>query len=294
MQQFAELSFSCFLFCSLLQFTALSRIFAKQPKEPGRPIARKMNMLKEERFQYILDKLKSDQKVLLPELSLALNVSEDTIRRDIGELSRNGLVSKVRGGAISIPHSPIPYAYRDREQHDQSHKQEIARKALSLLQDGQVLMLDGGTTTFSVASRLPKDLRLTVVTNSFPIATLLSDHPRVETLFVGGRVYKSSRVTVGVEAVDRLRRIRADVCMIGTYGLHPEIGLTVSDLDEAEVKRAMIKASNQAVALVTAEKLGTAEAFLVCELTALHTIITNTQVSPLVLDPYREKGVNVL
>ncbi len=251
-------------------------------------------MLKEERFQYILDKIKSDQRVLLPELSQALNVSEDTIRRDIGELSRNGLVSKVRGGAISIPHSPIPYAYRDREQHDQSHKLEIARKAVGLLREGQVLILDGGTTTFSVASRLPKDLRLTVVTNSFPIATLLSDHPLVETLFVGGRVFKSSRVTVGVEAVDRLRRIRADVCMIGTYGLHPEIGLTVSDVDEAEVKLAMIKASNQAVALVTAEKLGTAEAFLVCELGALHTIITNNQVNPQLLEPYRDKGVIVL
>jgi DeoR/GlpR family transcriptional regulator of sugar metabolism len=82
--------------------------------------------------------------------------------------------------------------------------------------------------------------------------------------------------------------------MIGTYGLHPEIGLTVSDVDEAEVKLAMIKASNQAVALVTAEKLGTAEAFLVCGLGALHTIITNNQVSPQILAPYRDKGVTVL
>jgi DeoR/GlpR family transcriptional regulator of sugar metabolism len=277
-----------------LQIIARKRIFAARIKTKYATIPYDQTMLKEERFQYILDKIKSDQRVLLPELSQALNVSEDTIRRDIGELSRNGLLSKVRGGAISIPHSPIPYAYRDREQHDQSHKLEIARKAVGLLREGQVLILDGGTTTFSVASRLPKDLRLTVVTNSFPIATLLSDHPLVETLFVGGRVYKSSRVTVGVEAVDRLRRIRADVCMIGTYGLHPEIGLTVSDVDEAEVKLAMIKASNQAVALVTAEKLGTAEAFLVCELGALHTIITNNQVDPKILELYRDKGVIVL
>jgi DeoR/GlpR family transcriptional regulator of sugar metabolism len=137
-------------------------------------------MLKEERFQIILKQLGLDQKVYLAGLSTLLNVSEDTIRRDIKELADQGLLKSVRGGAV--PHSPGPHHFRDRILYDNEQKQIIAKKALGFLKDDQVVLFDGGTSAMLIAQMLPKDLRLTVITNSFPIASLLEEHEHVEVL----------------------------------------------------------------------------------------------------------------
>ena len=98
-------------------------------------------MLKEERFQIILDQLGHEQKVYLGHLSTLLNVSEDTVRRDIKELADQGLLKSVRGGAV--PHSPGPHHFRDRIKYDNEQKQIIAKKTLQFLKDGQVVIFDG-------------------------------------------------------------------------------------------------------------------------------------------------------
>ena len=101
-------------------------------------------MLKHERQQYILERLTEQGKVELGALSVALQISEDTVRRDVDELQRQGLLSKVRGGAL--PSSPIPDAFGARERHDAAAKQDIARKARTLIRDGQLIFVDAGTT----------------------------------------------------------------------------------------------------------------------------------------------------
>src|SRR4051812_41000055 len=105
-------------------------------------------MLKEERLQWILVRLEQDKKVLLSTLSGELSVSEDTIRRDIRELSEQGLLKMVRGGAV--PHAPGPKHFTDRIHVASRDKEEMARKAVSLLHDGQVVIFDGGTSTLAV------------------------------------------------------------------------------------------------------------------------------------------------
>ena len=130
-------------------------------------------MLKHERLRYILNQLQSTGQVQLVPLGQALHVSEDTVRRDVEELARQGALAKVRGGAV--PASPIPTAYRDREAHDAAAKQRIAQKVLPLLADGQLIILDGGTTAGWLARQLPPTLRLTVATNSLPVALALLD-----------------------------------------------------------------------------------------------------------------------
>ena len=125
-------------------------------------------MLKEERLQKILSRLQADQRVLLPTLSAELKVSEDTVRRDIRELSDQGLLKMVRGGAV--PHSPSPLSFQERMQYAAGDKLLMAGKALPFIKENQVVIFDSGTSTLAVASMLPKDMHLTVVTNSFPIA----------------------------------------------------------------------------------------------------------------------------
>lgn len=249
-------------------------------------------MEKDERLQLILDYLNRDQRVLLTELSEKLNVSEDTVRRDIKVLADQKLLTAVRGGAI--PHSPIPFHYRAREKRDLTSKKIIAQKALSFLQDGQVVFFDGGTTTQVLAENLPKDLHITIVTNSFPIAAALEDHPCAELIFAGGRLFKPSFITVGNETLQTFRQIRADLCISGICSIHPEIGITSNDQQEAEIKKTMLSMSTKTIALTTTDKINTAEAFLIGAATQLHTIITNGVENDPMFTAYQKLGIEVI
>src|ERR1041384_2654262 len=145
-------------------------------------------MLKEERFRYILAKISEDQKVTLKSLSDDLRVSDYTIRRDLKELTDRGLLKAVRGGAL--PHSPTPHHFMDRLSYKVDEKKVIADKAVKLLRDGQVVALDSGTTAMTIASMIPVDMKITVVTNSFPVVNVLQSHTNTEVLFAGGRLNK--------------------------------------------------------------------------------------------------------
>ncbi|WP_439582686.1 DeoR/GlpR family DNA-binding transcription regulator [Dyadobacter bucti] len=249
-------------------------------------------MLKEERFQVILDRLGQEQKVYLGRLSALLNVSEDTIRRDIKELADQGLLKSVRGGAV--PHSPGPHHFRDRMSHDKEQKQIIAVKALDFLKDGQVVVFDGGTSALLIAQSLPKDLHITVVTNSFPIVSLLEEHEHVEVLFAGGRLLKDSFVTIGNDTVQFFKKFRPDICLLGICSIHTELGVTGPDFEESEVKRAMIESSKEVIALATLEKLGTAEAYYVCPTDNLSVIVTDQSADYEEFDVYKEKGIRMV
>ena len=249
-------------------------------------------MLKHERFQVILTQLGQDQKVLLGDLSSILNVSEDTIRRDIKKLSDQGLLKAVRGGAI--PHSPGPHHLKDTIQCCREQKKLIADKAIEFLRDGQVVLFDGGTSALLIAGSLPRDIRLTVITNSFRIASILEEHEYVEVLFAGGRLFKNSFVTIGNDAIQFFKKFRADLCFLGICSIHPELGVTVPDFEEGEVKTAMINSSQKVVALATIDKLGTAEAYRVCETEKLSFIITDYAETLTDLEIYQKMGITVI
>ncbi|MGN7723263.1 DeoR/GlpR family DNA-binding transcription regulator [Chitinophaga sp. 22620] len=248
-------------------------------------------MLKEERLDYILRKLKTDQKVLQTELSTDLQVSEDTVRRDLESLAQNGLLIKVRGGAI--PHSPNPLNFKERINLHSDDKVNMARKALSLLHDGQTIILDGGTSTLSLVKLFPPQLRLTVITNSVPIVMQLIEHPGVEVIFTGGRIFKESQVAGGLDTIQMLRRVRADICFLGVCSLHPLLGVTGMDLEESEVKTTMVESAHRVAALATGDKMGTAEPYKVCGITDIDIIVTDDPTLDS-LETYRELGLQVL
>lgn len=254
-------------------------------------IANLSKMLKEERFQIILSRLSTDSKVLLNQLSEELNVSTDTIRRDIKELNDQGLLKAVRGGAV--PHSPVPHHFKDRIGYNSESKQVIAKKTLPLLHNGQVVIFDGGTSTLAVASILPEDLHLTVITNSFPIATMLEDHKNVEVLFAGGRLVKSAFVTAGHDTLRFFRNIKADLCLLGICSIHSSLGVTTPDYEESEVKKIMIANSQEVAALSSIEKLETVEPFYICPTEDISTIITN-EPEEAKLHPYLKAGIHIL
>jgi DeoR/GlpR family transcriptional regulator of sugar metabolism len=229
-------------------------------------------MLTAERRQAILGRLERDGKVVASELAGALGVSEDTVRRDLRELAAGGLVQRVHGGALP----PAPAAPFDQRLHVAPEaKAHLAEAALPLLEGASVIVLDGGTTALELARRLPTDQDCTVLTNSPPVAAALTSHPRAEVVLIGGRLLKDSQVTVGTATVDALRQVRADACVLGICSLHPEFGVTVTHYDEAHVKRAMVAASGEVIALATADKLGTASPWLVGPLADVTHLVTD-------------------
>ncbi len=248
-------------------------------------------MLTAERRQYILTVLQRDGKIVAKNLSEELGLSEDTIRRDLRDLAGDGLLLRVHGGAL--PCSPANSSFASRQEQATAAKTSIARVAARLVRPGQVVILDAGTTTLQVAQNLPLDLRATIITNNPPIASALAEHNALEVILLGGHLFKSSLATVGTTTIEELRRIRADLCFLGICSLHPEVGISTSNLEEAYLKRAMIECSAETIALASPEKLNTAATYLVGPVTELTEIITESSVSDDILQPYRDLGITI-
>lgn len=249
-------------------------------------------MLREERLQYILNKLNTNHRVSCSALSVELDVSDDTIRRDLNELASLGFLKKVHGGAI--PHAPSPRDYNERLTFAQEGKLKLAQKALPFFAPDMVIIFDGGTTNLQVAKLLPQDYQATVYTNSFPIVNELISRDRIELFFLGGQVYNHAQVAVGQEAIKALKFVRADLCLLGSRSIHDEAGITIPFREEARLKRKMVACSQKVILLATEEKLDTASHHVICGIRDIDTLILEDDISPEVLDRYRAKGVQVL
>jgi DeoR/GlpR family transcriptional regulator of sugar metabolism len=247
-------------------------------------------MLTAERRQVILTRLERDGKVVASELVDALGVSEDTVRRDLRELASGGLVQRVHGGAL-LP-APASVSFAQRLQVAPEAKAHLAEAALPLLAGANVVLLDGGTTALELARRLPPDRACTVVTNAPPVAAALAAHPCADVVLIGGRMLKDSQTTVGAEAVEALRQVRADVCVLGICSVDAELGITTSHQEEAHVKRAMVAASAEVIALATADKLQTASPWVVAPVADLTHLVTDAGED--VTAPYAAAGVSVV
>jgi DeoR/GlpR family transcriptional regulator of sugar metabolism len=230
-------------------------------------------MLTAERRRDILTRLERDGKVVASELVAALGVSEDTVRRDLRELAAGGLVQRVHGGAL--PPAPPAATFDQRLHVAPEAKAHLAEAALPLLDTAKVVLLDGGTSALELARRLPRERDCTVLTNAPPVAAALALHPRAEVIVIGGRLFKDAQVTVGSAAVDALRQVHADACVLGICSLHPELGVTATDHEEAHVKRAMVQASAEVIALATADKLRTMSPWLVAPLAEVTHLVTD-------------------
>ena len=248
-------------------------------------------MLTSERKRLILDRLKADGRIVAKTLSRDLGLSEDTIRRDLRELAAEGLLQRVHGGAL--PASPGIADFTVRQAISLEGKQAIGRAAAAMIADGQVVILDGGTTAIEVARHLRPGLRATIVTHSPSTAMALMPHGGVEVVIIGGRLFRHSIVTVGASAAEQIQRIRADLYLIGVTGIHAEAGLTTGDFEEAAIKRQLMGQAAETIALASSEKLGAASPFLVAPMTALSGMVTEPGIAAAVLAPFEKAGVVV-
>ena len=253
-------------------------------------------MLKAERQKFIITKMAIDHKVNTIELAIDLNVSEDTIRRDLNELNKKGLLEKVYGGAVPIEEK-VTNVFNNVFGNvvvNGDKKDTIGKKALSLISDGQVIIMSGGTTNLAFTKLLPPDLKATIYTYSLPIAMQLSQHPNIELIFIGGKLQKNAMVTIGMDVVQVLSKLKADICFMGSSSINVRLGLTEMGYEVSLVKKAMMEASDKVVCMVTSEKLNTKMLYVVCELNQLNLIITDLNPEAPILADYIKAGVQLL
>lgn len=252
-------------------------------------------MLKEERQKLILDKISHSSKVISSELSIILNVSEDTIRRDLRDLSGQGLIRKVHGGAILNESSYIPMKYAHRRSFASNEKVVIAKKAVSLIKEDMVVLLDGGTTNIEIVKQISKGLKFTVITNCLPVAMELVHNNDIKTIFIGGSILSRVPVTVGSDALSFLDEINADIFFVGTRSISVENGLTDIDREEVLMKRKMIERSKLVVSPSLSDKLNSVQSFNISSIDKVDMLITELEVGdPNLVQFNNVKGLAVM
>ncbi len=229
-------------------------------------------MLKGERQSYILRQINLHNRVLSTDLSTKLNVSEDTIRRDLNELAENGKVTKVYGGALSKSYQ---FPFQENEVYAREAKKSIALKATKLLRPGMTLLVGGGTTMLEFAKAFPKSLQCTFFTISPIVALEMAERSSAQVILIGGELAKNSNVTIGSQVINQLSEIKVDLCLLGTNSISAQEGITDSDWEVIQIKKAMINCSEKTAILSIAEKLNSVQKMKVCSLSSIHYLITD-------------------
>lgn len=233
-----------------------------------------------ERHQSILETARAQGRVEVAALAAALDVTPETVRRDLSVLERQGLLRRVHGGAIPVERLGVEPGVAVREGLLAAEKARIAKLALEEVPEDGAILLDAGTTTVRLAEMLPTDRPLSVVTHSLPVATVLAGRPNVTLHLVGGTVRGRTLAAVGPWAQRELAEIQVDVAFLGTNGLTPERGLTTPDLAEAAVKRALVACARKVVVLADHTKLGRDDFAHVVGLEAVHVVVTDSGADP--------------
>jgi DeoR family fructose operon transcriptional repressor len=228
-----------------------------------------------ERQQRILEQARADGRVEVGALAEQLDVTPETVRRDLTILERHGVLRRVHGGAMPVENLGFEPRLAERQERYTGEKERIAKLAVEELPAEGAILLDSGSTTLRLAENLPIGREFTVVTNSLSIANVLSHRENVSLYLLGGRVRGRTLAAVGEWTASALDSVSVDVAFLGTNGITVRRGLTTPDQDEARVKRAMVASARRAIVLCDHTKFGTEHFAHVAPLDAIDTVITD-------------------
>jgi DeoR/GlpR family transcriptional regulator of sugar metabolism len=249
-------------------------------------------MLAEERRSRVLELIRARGFASLPDLVDALKVSESTARRDLDYLEKMGAARRTHGGAFYTGPSPKVPHFDLRQSGEWDKKRQIAAAAARLIQDGDTVLLDGGSTTYELARALVGKT-VQIVTNSLPVATLFSGNENVDLVLVGGSVHNRTGVLLGPYATRMLAELHVQRAFLSVAGIN-ERGYYNSNLLLVEAERAMMDAADQVMILADSSKFGRTSLSRLCELGAIDTLVTDSAIG----DPWKrvvaEAGVRLL
>jgi DeoR family transcriptional regulator of aga operon len=250
-------------------------------------------VLNEERRRAILDLLTHQGRVLVTELARQFETSQVTIRKDLEILHAHGLVHRTHGGALPAREGALEDpTLREKEKLHRQEKLRIADSAASKVKEGQVLILDSGTTTTAIARALRNFKNLTIITNAVNIAAELAG-TAVEVILTGGTLRKNSFSLVGPIAEETLRRLSADLLFLGVDGFDVHYGLSTPNLLEAKVNRVMVEVAKKTVAVCDSSKFGRRSLSLIAPPSTLEEVITDRGVPKSDLRILKQAGIEV-
>ncbi len=255
-------------------------------------------MIQSERRRQILDLLMRQQAVSVADLRARFHVSEMTIRRDLMALEQEGLLRRTHGGAVSNLGRSYEPLFRVRAEEHQTEKQRIGRRAAELVQAGDSIALDVGTTTQEVARALRDRRNLTIITASLPIAfELVSTFPvesDIRLIVTGGIVRAGELSLVGELARSAYENLHVDIAFIGAGGVSLDAGLTEYNLEDTQIKRTLLYSAQRKVLVADSSKFGRTTFATIGPLSVIDTIVTDAGLSPEMDRALRDLGIKVL
>jgi DeoR/GlpR family transcriptional regulator of sugar metabolism len=250
------------------------------------------DLLLHERQSLLLSRLKTDGRVIAAAIAHELSISEDTVRRDLREMAAAGLCKRVYGGAL--PATSDVTSLTERLELKPERKDALARAAMALFEPGMTLFIDAGSTNLAIARALSPAIRLTVITNSPNVASVLIDRQEMDVILLGGKLDHRPGAVIGARAIADAAIFRPDICVLGSCGFAAETGISASDFDEAEFKRAIAQRSRSIVAAITNEKLGAAAPFDVVPVGKNDHIVLEHDAEAGYVRDLGKRGINII
>ncbi len=245
-----------------------------------------------QRAREVLDALSETGSARIVDIAQRLSVTQETIRRVVSGLERQGLVTKVHGG-VSLKNWGLEPSFAQRFVQNQTAKRRIAAEVAGLIGDGASLILDVGSTTAYVAQALRQKHDLLVVTNSLPVAQALVGHNGNRVFMAGGELRTHDGGAFGPDARAFVRQFRVRHAVLSVAGLDAQAGFLLQDLPEAEFSRTIIACADEAIIAADASKFGRSAPIRIAEPEAFHRLVTDAPPPPAIADMLAEAGVTV-
>jgi DeoR family transcriptional regulator, aga operon transcriptional repressor len=251
------------------------------------------------RADQILRELRQEGSLSLDDLISRLSTSAASVRRDLTKLEVKGLVRRTHGGVTLVEpllYEPFRYdsLFQNREQHRPAEKRRIGAAAAELIQENETVGFTAGTTTTYVARNLRNRPNIRVITNAINIAMELSNCPGLKTFVTGGFVqWAGSFSLVGHAAITSLNDVFLDRVFVSVCGIDAGRGITVIEPEEGLTFRTMINQSKQTIVVADSSKIGIVTPALICPISNVHVLITDTRASDKAIAPFLQRGIEV-
>ena len=248
-------------------------------------------MLAIERKNQILNKLKNEQRVLVTELAAYYQVTEETIRRDLDKLEKEGYATKTYGGAIWGNSTKTDLSNTIRNKTNVDAKNTIGELVSRLIEDGDHIMLDDSSTSLYIAKHLKEKKKITVITNSIEILTELATIDGWTVMSTGGRLKPESLSLVGQQAQDMIEKFHVDRALISCKGLDKHASITDSSEFHSSTKQSMIRSAKETILVVDSSKFDKTSFVAIATLRQIHTVVTESKPDESWLQLFREHGI---
>lgn len=258
----------------------------------------RMILSSDQRRSSILDEVHNTRMVKVTELSERFKVSEVVIRRDLERLEKFGLIKRVHGGAVALPQDGAAIGVPTNGTNFEAQKDRIGQAAAAMIEDGNRVILDSGTTVLQVARHISGYLltwgKLTVITDSLPIVQALGGWNGIAMILLGGLYLPQSKVVAGPQALENLEGVHVDKLFLGADGVTFSNGITTSNVLEAEVERKMVEVANEIILVADSSKIGLKGLISIIPLDRIHKFVTDTGAPPEFVAQLRKQGTEVI